>query len=140
MFNPPQPPSIFSYNPTINTKYGQFKTTDLKTVNVFLESSKNKNFNIEYNSLLVGNDLKNAEEYTNKINYGVKTIGGGVFSLNAINQKQFGVKDTQSFLGASYSVSNPYTQINFQFKNISSSNVILPPTTTLMELQIRSRF
>lgn len=140
MLNPPQPPSLFQYNPVINNKFNLFKTNELKSVNVFLESNKNKNFNVEYNSLLAGNDLSKAEEYTNKINYGVKTIGGGVFSLSSINQKTYGMSNTQSYLGLGYTLQSPYTTMTFNFRNINNPGVVLPSDTTLLEFNFRSKF
>ena len=57
------PPTFFNYNPTIQNKYNTFGSNELKSIIVGLESKKNKNFTIDYNSLLAGSDLKSAEEY-----------------------------------------------------------------------------
>lgn len=127
---------IISSNPTFN-KFAQFKTDEIKNLNVNLQSNKNKNFTLDHKSFVIGNDLKKALEYENKVNYGVKTIGGGIFSLNAINQRVFGNPIEQSYLGASYSLSSRYTNINFNYKNLDNTN---KSNMNLMELNINARF
>lgn len=135
-----QAPTIFSFNPAIQNKYNTFGSNELKSIIVGLESKKNKNFTIDYNSLLAGSDLKSAEEYNTKINYGVKSIGGGVMSLQMHNQKLFQQKE-QQFLNLNYSLQSPSTIVNFSFKNLNNTTTNYKgQDTTLMEFQFRSKF
>lgn len=117
-------------------KFSQFKTSELKHVVVNLESNKNKNFRIDHQSFVIGNDLKNAPEFENKVSYGIKSIGGGIFSLNAVNQKIYGQNNEQNFLGMSYNISSKFTNLNFSYKNVDNSNL----QNNLMSLTFQAKF
>lgn len=134
-------PSPFTYNPNYQNKFKQFDTRELKSFAFTLESKKNKNFTIDHQSLLAGTDLKAAEEYENKINYGVKTIGGGVFSLNAIDQKLYGSTQNNQALGMSYNLSSRYSSILFSYKKLDTLNTNLKGLdTNIMELKVKASF
>lgn len=127
-------------NPNIISKYSAFNTNELKSLNLNLQSNKNKNFTIEHKTLMIGNDLKNAPEFESKINYGVKTFGGGIFSLNAINTRQNWTNEN-AFLGMNYIFTNKNSSISFSYKNLD--NTVIKKSNTeynLMELEIRAKF
>lgn len=118
-------------------KFLQYNTNDLKNINVSLESSKNKNFTVDHKSLVIGNDLKEAQEYENKLSYGIKSVGGGVFSLNAINSKIYGQNTDNTFVGMSYNLQSKYSSVLFSYKSADS---VKQKENTLMELQLKAKF
>ena len=133
--------SPFSYSPNLQGKFKQFDTRELKSFAFSLESKKNKNFTIDHSSLLAGTDLKAAEEYENKINYGVKTIGGGIFSLNAIDQKLYGSTQNNQALGLSYNLSSKFTSVLFSYKKLDTLNSNYKGLeTNVMELKVKATF
>ena len=95
----------------------------MKHIVVNLESSKNKNFKIDHQSFLIGNDLKNAPEYENKVSYGIKSVAGGIFSLNAINAKSYGQITDNNYLGLSYNLSNKTSSFNFSYKSLDNNKI-----------------
>lgn len=133
--------SPFTYSPNLQGKFKQFDTRELKSFAFTLESKKNKNFTIDHQSLLAGTDLKAAEEYENKINYGVKTIGGGVFSLNAIDQKMYGSTQNNQALGMSYNLTSKFTSVLFSYKKLDTTNTNFKGLdTNVMELKVKASF
>ena len=137
----PNPPSPFTYSPSYQNKFKQFDTRELKSLAFSLESKKNKNFTIDHQSLLAGTDLKAAEEYENKINYGVKTIGGGIFSLNAVDQKTYGSIQNNQALGMSYNLSSKFSSVMFSYKKLDTLNSNYKGLdTSVMELRVKASF
>ena len=122
--------------PIYQQKIAQFKTTDLKHVVINLESNKNKNFKIDHQSFLIGNDLKNAPEYENKVSYGIKSVAGGIFSLNAINAKSYGQITDNNYLGLSYNLSNKTSSFNFSYKSLDNNKI----ENNVMTMTLQARF
>lgn len=103
--------------PSFQPKFAQFGTNQLTSINTSLESKKNKNFIIDYKSLLAGNDLKSADEYDLNVKYGIKSVFGGVLSTNFSNTRNFGQQKENEFYGMSYSINKPFSSLNLSFKS-----------------------
>jgi hypothetical protein len=103
--------------PSFQPKFAQFGTNQLTSINTSLESKKNKNFVIDYKSLLAGTDLKNAEEHDLNLKYGIKTLFGGVLSTNFSNTRVYGQQKENEFIGMSYSIIKPYSNLNISVKS-----------------------
>ncbi len=103
--------------PSFQPRFAQFGTNQLTSINTSLESKKNKNFIIDYKSLLAGNDLKSAEEHDLNVKYGIKTLFGGVLSTNFSNSKIYGQQKENEFYGMSYSINRQFSSLNLSVKS-----------------------
>lgn len=108
--------------PTYQPLFGKLNTNQLTSVNASLESKKNKNFVIDFKSLMSGTDLKAAEEHDLKVNYGIKTLFGGVLSANMSNTRNFGAMKDNEYYGMSYAIVKPNSSLNFSFKSSDAIN------------------
>jgi hypothetical protein len=127
--------------PSYQQKFNLFNTNQLTQINTSLESRKNKNFVIDFKSLLAGNDLKNAEEHDLSVKYGIKSIFGGVMSANMSNVKTYNSQKDNGFYGLSYALSNNTTLLNFSFKSsdkIETQYKGMP--TQIYQLDFKTKF
>jgi hypothetical protein len=127
--------------PSYQQKFNLFNTNQLTQINTSLESRKNKNFVIDFKSLLAGNDLKNAEEHDLSVKYGIKSMFGGVMSANMSNVKTYNSQKDNGFYGLSYALSNNTTLLNFSFKSsdtIQTQYKGMP--TQIYQLDFKTKF
>lgn len=127
--------------PSYQQKFNLFNTNQLTQINTSLESRKNKNFVIDFKSLLAGNDLKNAEEHDLNVKYGIKSMFGGVMSANMSNVKTYNSQKDNGFYGLSYALSNNTTLLNFSFKSsdkIETQYKGMP--TQIYQLDFKTKF
>jgi hypothetical protein len=127
--------------PSYQQKFNLFNTNQLTQINTSLESRKNKNFVIDFKSLLAGNDLKNAEEHDLSVKYGIKSMFGGVMSANMSNVKTYNSQKDNGFYGLSYALSNNTTLLNFSFKSsdkIETQYKGMP--TQIYQLDFKTKF
>ena len=127
--------------PSYQQKFNLFNTNQLTQVNTSLESRRNKNFVIDFKSLLAGNDLKNAEEHDLNVKYGIKSMFGGVLSANMSNVKTFNSQKENEFYGLSYALANKTTSLNFSFKSsdtIQTQYKGMP--TQIYQLDFKTKF
>lgn len=127
--------NFLTANPNFN-RFALYKTDEIKNLNVNIQSNKIKNFSLDHKSFVIGNDLKKALEFENKINFGVKALGGGILSLNGTNQRVFGNNFEHNYLGATYSFNNKNTSLNFNYKNYGTTN---NSNYNMLELNINAR-
>ena len=111
------PPTVQIPVPTYQQKFALFGTNQLTQINTSLESRRNKNFVIDFKSLLAGTDLKNAEEHDLNVKYGIKSMFGGVISANMYNTRSYGTAKDNEYYGLSYALSNKTTSLNFSYKS-----------------------
>lgn len=127
--------------PTYQPLFAKLNTNQLTSVNATLESKRNKNFVIDFKSLLNGTDLKNAEEHDFKVNYGVKTLFGGVLSANMSNTKNFGSTKENEYYGMSYSINKPNSSLNFSFKSADAINTQYKGSSTqILQFDYKAKF
>lgn len=111
------PPAPAIPVPSYQQKFNLFNTNQLTQINTTMESRRNKNFVIDFKSLLAGTDLKNAEEHDLNVKYGIKSMFGGVLSANMSNTKAYNSVKDNEYYGLSYALSNKTTSLNFSFKS-----------------------
>jgi hypothetical protein len=127
--------------PSYQQKFNLFNTNQLTQINTSLESRRNKNFVIDYKSLLVGNDLKNAEEHDLNVKYGIKSMFGGVLSANMSNVKTYNSQKDNEVYGLNYVLSNGTTSLNFAVKTsdtVQTQYKGMP--TKIYQLDIKTKF
>lgn len=135
----PQAPAIPL--PSYQQKFTTFGTNQLTQINTSLESKKNKNFVIDFKSLLAGNDLKNAEEHDLNVKYGIKSMFGGVLSANMNNTKSYGLNKDNEYYGLSYALSNKNTTFNFSFKSSDTTQTQYKGMATqIYQLDLKAKF
>ena len=111
------PPAPAIPVPSYQQKFNLFNTNQLTQINTTMESRRNKNFVIDFKSLLAGTDLKNAEEHDLNVKYGIKSMFGGVLSANMSNTKAYNSVKDNEYYGLSYALSTKTTSLNFSFKS-----------------------
>lgn len=135
------PPAPSVPVPSFQPKFAQYGTNQLTSINTSLESRRNKNFVIDYKSLLAGTDLKNAEEHDLSVKYGIKTLFGGVLSTNFSNSKVYGQMKENEFIGMSYSINKPYSSLNLSFKSSDTLQTQYKGMSTqIMQLDYKAKF
>lgn len=134
-----QPPTVPV--PSFQPKFAQYGVNQLTSINTSLESKRNKNFVIDFKSLLAGNDLKNAEEHDLNVKYGIKSLFGGTISTNFYNTKYAPNQKDNEYYGLSYSLQKPNSSLNFSFK---SSDTITTQykglATQIYQLDFKAKF
>ena len=135
------PPAPTVPVPSFQQKFNLLNTNQLTQINTSLESRRNKNFVIDFKSLLAGTDLKNAEEHDLNVKYGIKSMFGGVLSANMYNTKTLNSQKDNEYYGLSYALSNNTTLLNFSFK---SSDTIQTQykgmSTQIYQLDFKTKF
>lgn len=127
--------------PSYQQKFSQFGTNQLTQINTSLESRRNKNFVIDFKSLLAGTDLKNAEEHDLSVKYGIKSIAGGVLSANMFNTKTYGANKDNEYMGLSYSLATKSTSLNFSYKTSDTTQTQFKGRATeIYQLEFKSKF
>jgi hypothetical protein len=122
-------------------KFGIFDTNQLTSINAQLESKRNKNFTIDVKSLHSGSDLSSSKEHDLKINYGIKSLFGGVLGVNATNNKSFNNAKPNDYLGMSYNLTRSYSSLSFNFKNSDTLNTQYKGVATqVFQLDYKSKF
>lgn len=136
---PPAAPAVPI--PSFQPKFSQYGTNQLTSINTSLESKRNKNFVIDYKSLLAGTDLKNAEEHDINVKYGIKTLFGGVLSTNFSNSKVFGQQKENEFYGMSYSINRPFSSLNLSYKSSDTLQTQYKGMATqIIQLDYKAKF
>lgn len=135
------PPAPTVPVPSFQQKFNLLNTNQLTQINTSLESRRNKNFVIDFKSLLAGTDLKNAEEHDLNVKYGIKSMFGGVLSANMYNTKTLNSQKDNEYYGLSYALNNKTTSLNFSFK---SSDTIQTQykgmATQIYQLDFKTKF
>lgn len=127
--------------PSYQQKFALFGTNQLTQVNTSLESRRNKNFVIDFKSLLAGTDLKNAEEHDLNVKYGIKSMFGGVISANMSNTKSYGLNKDNEYYGLSYALSNKTTSFNFSYKSSDTTQTQYKGMATqIYQLDLKAKF
>jgi len=127
--------------PSYQQKFALFGTNQLTQVNTSLESKKNKNFVIDFKSLLAGNDLKNAEEHDLNVKYGIKSMFGGVLSANMNNTKSYGLNKDNEYYGLSYALASKNSSFNFSFKSSDTTQTQYKGMATqIYQLDLKAKF
>jgi hypothetical protein len=135
----PQAPAIPV--PTYQQKFSLYGTNQLTQINTSLESRKNKNFVIDFKSLLAGTDLKNAEEHDLNVKYGIKSMFGGVISANMYNTRSYGLNKDNEYYGLSYALSNKTTSFNFSYKSSDTVQTQYKGMATqVYQLDLKAKF
>lgn len=127
--------------PSYQQKFALFGTNQLTQINTSLESKRNKNFVIDFKSLLAGNDLKNAEEHDLNVKYGIKSMFGGVISANMYNTRSYGLNKDNEYYGLSYALSSKNTSLNFSYKSSDTTQTQYKGMATqIYQLDLKAKF
>jgi hypothetical protein len=127
--------------PSFQPKFNQYGVNQLTSINTSLESKRNKNFVIDFKSLLAGNDLKNAEEHDLNVKYGIKSLFGGTISTNFYNSKNATNQKDNEFYGLSYSLLRPNSSLNFSFKSSDTLQTQYKGVATqIYQLDFKAKF
>lgn len=127
--------------PSFQPKFSQFNTNQLTSINTSLESKKNKNFVIDYKSLLAGTDLSKADEHDLNVKYGIKSLFGGVISTNFSNTKFYGQQKENEFYGMSYSLNRPNSTFNLSYKSSDTIQTQYKGAATqIIQLDYKAKF
>lgn len=127
--------------PTYQQKFNLFNTNQLTQINTSLESRRNKNFVIDFKSLLAGTDLKNAEEHDLNVKYGIKSMFGGILSANMSNTRAYNNAKDNEYFGVSYALSNKTTSLNFSFKSSDTTQTQYKGMATqIYQLDFKTKF
>jgi hypothetical protein len=127
--------------PSYQQKFHTYGTNKLTQINTSLESKKNKNFVIDFKSLLAGTDLKDAEEHDFNIKYGIKSLFGGTIATNFNNTKLAPNQKDNEYYGLSYSVqrTNSYFNLSVKSNNTTQTQFNGLPTQ-IYQIEYKGKF